>query len=102
MLSAIPFIVPVNPGARQAIQAGTTATQISDITRHHIKSICIWNEYLSTDKALQQHIIVPINSTYYHTLHNCIMGYANTTTLQILMHLYTTYGNITPTNLIKK
>jgi hypothetical protein len=38
---------------------------------------------------------------YYHTLRNRIMGYANTTTLQILSHLYTTYGNISPTDLIE-
>jgi hypothetical protein len=37
---------------------------------------------------------------YYRTLRNLITGYANITTLQILAHLYATYGNINPTDLI--
>jgi hypothetical protein len=57
-LPAIPFIVSINPGAQQAIQPGTTAAQISDITHCHIKSIRIWKEYLSTDNFRQRHVLL--------------------------------------------
>jgi hypothetical protein len=59
----------------------------------------IWSKYLATDKALKQQLLLAIDKMYYKTLRNQITGYATTTTLQILTHLYTAYGNITPANL---
>jgi hypothetical protein len=60
----------------------------------------MWKEYLSTDKALKQQLLAAIDDIYYRSLRNRITGYANVTTLTILRHLYDTYGNISPTDLI--
>jgi hypothetical protein len=55
---------------------------------------------LSTDKTLKQQLLAAINDIYYRSLRNRITGYASVTTLTILCHLYDSYGNIWPTDLI--
>ena len=99
-LSAVPFVPPVNPGAQPDIPAGATGSQIAAITREHNENHCIWREYLVTNKALKQQLLAAVNATYYRTLRNRITGFATITTRQLLEHLYRTYGNITPADLI--
>jgi hypothetical protein len=99
-LSAIPFIQPINPGLQPNILAGATGQQISAITWGHTKTHRIWKEYLATDKNLKQQVLAAVNETYYRTLRNRITGFANVTTWQLIEHLYNTYGNINPADLI--
>jgi regulator of replication initiation timing len=100
-LSAVAFVVPVNPGAQPVIPAGATNHQINAIQNQHKENHRIWKEYLATDKALKQMLLAAVNEMYYRSLRNRITGYANVSTLAILTHLYTTYGNINPTDLIE-
>jgi hypothetical protein len=37
-----------------------------------------------------------VDKLYLHRLNHCITGIANVTTQQMLVHLYTTYGRLTP------
>jgi hypothetical protein len=97
-LSAIVFITP---GAQPIVPAGATVAQINGLTCQHIEANRIWKEFLATDKALKQQLLAVVNDMYYRTLHNRITGYANATTLHILTHLYATYSNINPTDLIE-
>jgi hypothetical protein len=101
MPSATPFVHPVNPGPQPIIPAGATGPQILAITRDHTKTHQIWKEYLTTDKNLKQQILAAVNETYYCTLRNQIMGFANVTTCQLIKHLYKTHGNIMPADLIE-
>jgi hypothetical protein len=55
---------------------------------------------LSTDKTLKQQLLAAMDHIYYRSLRNRITSYANVTTLTILRHLYNSYGNILPTDLI--
>jgi hypothetical protein len=97
-LSAIPFIRPVNPGSQPVIPNNSTGNQTAAIKRNHTKAHQIWKEYLTN---LKQQILAAVNKTYYRTLRNCITGFANVTTRQLIVHPYTTYGNITPADLIE-
>jgi hypothetical protein len=99
-ISPIPFVPPANPGINPLIPALSTNAIITELTRQHATSLKTWQEYQSTDKALKQQLLAAIDSIYYRSLRNRITGYANVATLTILRHLYDTYGNISPTDLI--
>jgi hypothetical protein len=99
--SAIAFVAPTNPGPQPNIPNGLTGNQIAAATRTHTENHRLWKEYLATDKALKQQLLATVHETYYRTLRNRITGFANTTTRQLLEHLYRTYGNITPADLIE-
>jgi hypothetical protein len=99
-ISPNPFLPPAKPGANLILPDNATVTFIAELTRQHAASLRIWKAYLSTDKTLKQQLIAAIGDIYYRSLCNRVTGYANVTTLTILRHLYVTYGNISPTNLI--
>jgi hypothetical protein len=84
-------VPPANPGATTIIPAGATGIQISSIRHTYSEAKNLFVEYNSTNKAL--------NSLYLQTLNHCITGFANVTTQQMLMHLYSRYGRLTPSNL---
>jgi hypothetical protein len=98
-LSAVAFIAPVNPGATAVIPAGSTAAQIAVRQRTHRDNLALFREYLATDKALKQQVIGAVNPMYIRTLRHRVTGFANATTLQLLSHLYATYGRLSPADL---
>jgi hypothetical protein len=102
-ISPDPFLPPANPGANPILPDNATVAFIAELlTRQHAAPLCIWKEYLSTDKTLKQQLLAAIPDIYYRSLRNRITGYAKVTTLTILRHLYDTYGNISPTDLMDK
>jgi hypothetical protein len=100
-ISDVPFVTPINPGPQPVIPGAATGNQITAITRAHNENHRIWKEYLATDKALKQQLLAAVHESYYRTLRHRITGFANTTTRQLLDHLYATYGNLTPADLVE-
>jgi hypothetical protein len=90
------FTAPINPGTTPNLVAGGTTAQISEAVRQHIEELRIWREHNATDKALQQQLINTFDEPYIRGLRNRHTGYNNVSAMQILTHLYTTYGVITP------
>jgi hypothetical protein len=98
-LSTIAFVPPANPGTTPTIPGGSTGAQTQAVIRQHTTDDKIFREYLACDNALKQQIISCVNSMYLRTLSHRITGFANVTTRQMLTHLYTTYGRLTPSDL---
>ena len=98
-LSAIAFEPPANPGSAPEVPDDATDNQIAAIVRTHSTALQLFREYTATDKALKQQVISSIGDLYLKTLSHRITGYANTTTLQMLTHLYATYGRLSPSDL---
>jgi hypothetical protein len=92
----VPFIIPIKPGATPIIPVASTGLQIACINETHKENVRMWKQYLSTDKALKQQLLSAIDEMYYHTLCNWHTGYDMVTTCQILNHLYTGYGDVSP------
>ena len=69
------------------------ATHQFDEKRH------IWLEYCETDLVLQQQILDTVDHIYLSPLLDIITGFTNSTTHDLLEHLYDTYGNINPKTL---
>ena len=92
---ATPFVEPVHPGAIVTItDPPPTAAVIGVITREHTEALRVFNEYKNVDKACKKVITNICPEIYYKTLKNRYTGYTGSSTLQILTHLWTEYGEI--------
>ena len=93
-LSSISFIVPVNPGSVPIIQANSTGGQITELCYTFYTASVLFNEYYSTNKALQKILFSTVNKMFILSLQHKYVGYGLTTTRTIVDHLYVTYTNI--------
>jgi hypothetical protein len=73
--------------------------QIQGIIRDHRESLRLWREYNNFDAVLKQQLIQTIDSLHIWTLQHPHTGFANVATCQLIQHLLTMYGNITPTDI---
>ena len=55
----------------------------------------LYNQYDACDRALKQLLLGAVDDMFINALSDTHVGYANVTTLQLLKHLYKTYGRIT-------
>ena len=65
----------------------------------HAAATCLFQQYDATDRALKQQLLGAVDNMFISALADPHVGYANTTTLQILTHLYATYAQITDCDL---
>lgn len=96
--SDIPFIVPGNPGIFVHNPA-STQFQLHEAKDAHKDQVRIWQEYQATNKALRQQLLAAVPKIYYQSLCDKDTGFAFVTTLEILEHLHTEYGQIDPSEL---
>ena len=98
-LSDTPFIEPANPGQVPTVPAGTSSTAATHIRRLFDEDRRVFRQYHNTDRALKSQLIASVDEMYIKALRNRITGYAQTSTKQLLKHLYDTYGRLTPQDL---
>jgi hypothetical protein len=91
-LSATEFFPPENPGAAPTVPYAATDSQIATLLREHKANTNLFKEYIATNKALKQQVIAAVDAMYLKPLRNRITGFATATTLEMLTHLYTSYG----------
>lgn len=86
---------PVYPGSRAALLPGMSAI-LANITSTEFKdNLHAFDLYHDTDKILVKQLIAATPDEHIFALHDEHAGYGNITTLQMLTHLWTTYGLIT-------
>jgi hypothetical protein len=95
ILSAIPFIPPVNPPPIGEHPAGLTAHQISELNRIHTSACSIFRTYNEVDKALRTQVIAAVADHYIEDLYDPTLGYGHVSCLTILTHLWANHGKIT-------
>ena len=93
------FHPPDNPGNTPRIPRNTPPEVVQDMRAQHKEEIREWREYRATANALRQQIIATFEETHLRILRNAHTGYNNATPLDMLNHLYRTYGQITPKDL---
>ena len=98
-LSTPPFIVSVIPGSEPIIPNGSTGSNIADLRYAFQLANYILTEYNWTDKALHQILLASFDKLYVWSLCHCYIRYGQTTTCQLLDHLYAVYANISPSDL---
>jgi hypothetical protein len=58
-----------------------------------------WREYDNMSKALRKHIIAAIDDVYIKAKKSRAAGYNKVTFNQLLVHLFTQYGDINPNDI---
>ena len=89
----------VNPNVAPVIPTGSTAPPKSDLCYAFTAAKNIIPEYDCTDKALRQQLLLSVDEIFVSSLRHKYIGYDNTTTREILNHFYSTFSNISPSDL---
>jgi hypothetical protein len=96
-LSNTPWAAPVNPGpVPPALLANTTAAQIANNRDHYTDRLRVYRLCDNVQNALKQQLLAAVDDISVRILRNTHTGYAGVTVIQILEHLYRTYGLLTP------
>lgn len=91
----VPFIAPLNGPVNPNHPAAATAAQIAEINRVFYENQITFRTYQETDKALRNQILLAIPADYLRELADPELGLGSVTCLEILTHLWTTWGTIT-------
>jgi hypothetical protein len=88
------YPIPTNPGETPTHEPGATGLQITENNRIHNIRVANYRLYINTDIQLRNFVLNALPDTYINALCNPVTKYARVTTLQLLTHLWTTYGTI--------
>jgi type II secretory pathway component PulJ len=90
-----PFIRPAHPGALD-IPAGTTGPMSTVLKESHHEQIRLFREVQGVEKALIQQIVQAVESPYLASIRDRNTNSLTGTVFQILEHLQTVYGRVSP------
>jgi hypothetical protein len=79
--------------------AGATGPQISEAVRLHKELLDKFQLYHNVDKALRNQLITATPAVFLQARKDPILGFGQRTCLDLLSHLRSTYGEITPEEL---
>jgi hypothetical protein len=91
--AGVDFLVPTNPGPPPATVAMPQATRTIALAEHKYNSEQ-FHIYSFVDNALRQQIIKAVPETYIKALEDPVLGYSNSSALNIMTHLWDNYGTI--------
>ena len=91
--------VPEYPGLHPNYPAGANDAERRVREREHAENKRIWSRNQTVDAALRQLVIGCFDEVYLKPLANRVTGYGHKSTRQILDHLYTVYGQLSPADL---
>jgi hypothetical protein len=98
-ITGTPFQAPVNPTAQPNHPRGSEGAEITELNRQHLVNQKTYRLYQQTDKSLRNQLITAVPLLYIEDLLDDTIGWGNTTCLQLLDHLWETYGTITAVEL---
>jgi hypothetical protein len=99
VISASPWVEPFNPNAIPIIPPRTNAMDAAQLARMHAECCCIYTNRINVDQALKKLILEAYDNMYTSQLEDYLLQYANSSALDILLHLKQTYGFINPAQL---
>ena len=89
---------PENP-SRLAVEDGLTGFEIAQVRDEHAESTRVFREVLGIEQAIIQQMVVAIEPKYLCALRTPGTNKLNNYIPEILMHFFTTYGDVIPTDL---
>ena len=88
------YVLQGNPRPIAVIPQSATCPQISVLKTNHDGFLRIWRLHNEVEKSCKKMISVLIPECFYRTLKNRYTQFENVTTLTILTHLLTEYGQL--------
>jgi len=96
--NAPPYVRPVNPG-RLVVDERLTQYQIAQVRDEHAESTRVFREVLGVERAIIQQMVVAIEPKFLRALRTPGTNKLTQSIPDILTHLFTTYGDVTPQDL---
>ena len=94
-----PYIRPENPGRLEVAQGEMIQFQITQARAEHTEETRVFREVLGVERAIIQQMVVAIEPKYLRALRTPGTNKLNHNIPDILHHLFTTYGDVTPSDL---
>jgi hypothetical protein len=94
-----PWVNPESPGRGPAEIDGGTAAQLSAERHRWEETVVTFITWNTVEQELKRQIIMVFEPMYLKILNNDMVGFANTTTRDMLEHLFLSYGSITAVDL---
>ena len=91
-----PWVTPVNPGSFSPPTPPTDAALIEAARIMWIENHQQFELYQATEKALIAQVVDAVDTIYLRALLNRATGQYSSTILELMAHLFATYGQITP------
>ena len=88
---------PANPGVQPL--AGGTQHEIAQADRIHKDALAQFKTSVIVEAHLKKLILEAVPSTYLDELSDAVMGFSNVSCVELLTHLHTTYGTVSPDDL---
>ena len=98
-VSPVPWVDPPNPGATPTIPLNATAAQIGEAVRTHTEQLRQWREFNNVQQALKKQLLDSVDNLYLRAIRHRHVGFANRSIRDMLNHLISEYGHITPIDL---
>jgi hypothetical protein len=98
-ITGTPFQAPVNPIEQPGHPRGSTEAEITELNRQHLVNQEAYRLYQPINKSLRNQLIAAVPLLYIEDLLDDTIGWGNITCLQLLDHLWETYGTITAAKL---
>ena len=95
------FNEPINPGDNPTHLPGATQQEVTETNRAHLVAKSNYEKYHDTDNALKTLLLAACPDLYLEPLKQPFIGYGGRTTLDLLAHLWVSYGKIEPSQLIE-
>jgi hypothetical protein len=95
LITNVPFVRPTHPGLL-AIPPGTTAPMIAVMKDAHTEQLRLFKEVTGVEKALIQQMVRAIDPPYLAALRDRASNSLRGTVSQVLEHLNTVYGRVSP------
>jgi hypothetical protein len=92
----IPFTAPVHPGHLPVYASGTSGPVITASDRLYDKRAWDYKEYLTVVEAKKMLRMQAVERTYYQVIKDPLFGMSDCTPCDIIDHLTSTYGTLTP------
>jgi hypothetical protein len=95
---AIAWVDPQNPGALQ-IAPGTTQVQVAIQREAHTHETIMYRTTAAVGSKLKSQLLEAVPNEFLNALEDPVHGFSETTAAEMLAHLTTAYGTVTPEDL---
>ena len=96
--TAPPFVQPLNPGPPPQFVQGTTNVQINNIKGTYTTQLTNFKAYTAAYEAILKKLI-EVGHKWVEALNHPTTGFNQVAPHQLMAHLYTTYGRLSPSEL---
>ncbi len=98
LLVGVAWADPVHPGAL-AIAPGTTAVQLAVDKAAHEDRHLAYCTFLAVEAKLKSQLLSAVPNEFLNALEDPVHGFSDVTAAEMLAHLTTSYGTVTPEDL---